>query len=188
MKNLRIPDVNHTGHIDLSSELTSLDGIKVLSWWTTKWPRTLHAFLTVGLPIENHFRPPACRFKDSVSYLDRQAIASGKLVPLDVFAASWKELCCAHFAGVYLGSIPDKLVDQLAFNASLEEIFKKAYPQLFEDVEVLLWDLWEQEPYCPKKDCGPDEDDIRPIQSAHHLIPSASGMTLAAKSRILTFS
>lgn len=188
MNNRRMPDINLTGYIDLSSELIRQEGIKVLSWWTTEWPRTLHAFLTVGLPCENHIVSPVCRFTDSVSCLDRRAISSGKLIPMDVFAASWQDLYCANFAGVYLGSIPDKALDQLTFNVSLERIFRKAHSELFEDIESLLWGLWEQEPYCPKKVVRPDEDDIRGIQSAHQLIPSTSGMTLIAKSRILTLS
>lgn len=197
-------------------------GLKVLSWAKPISSSEVHAFITVGTPSEQLQSLSASttldRFVEFVPWLNRAAIHSRNLQPLDVYAASWDELYCGNFAGVYLGKfahnevtetglredsnqlaklypllqrLPGRIVetdtDHACQSAAIEQL-QNRHAWLNQNVEVLLWGLWENELYCPRQNCGPYEDDIRPIQSAHLLIERADSMTLIAKSRTLVLS
>ncbi len=205
------------GHVPLPTTSAWHGALKVLSWSKPISSSEVHAFITVGTPYSHlpsfSARTTLDRFVEFVPWLNRAAIASQHLRPLDVYAASWDELYCGNFAGVYLGKFPHNEVTNTGLREDSNQLVKlhpllqrlpgrvvetdtdhacesaamqhlqNRYAWLNQNVEGLLWGLWEHEPYCPRKNCEPYEDDIRPIQSVHLLIESADSMTLKAKSR-----
>lgn len=211
-----------TGHVSLPIDNSVHGSLKVLSWSKHISSSEVHAFITVGTPSV-YLQPLNAsasldKFVEFVPWLSRGAMHSGDLRLLDVYAASWKDLYCGDFVGVYLGKFSHKKVtqtklredsnqqvkhhpllrrlhgkiietdtDQACESAAIEQL-EVRYAWLNQNVEELLWGLWEKEPYCPRQNCGPYEDDMQPIQSAHLLIESADSMTLIAKSRTLVLS